>query len=143
LAEVATNNHQSETTSLTTFFANNGGNPHLNLDITEQQDLFENHDAQEHTTKLQEIHPLTQPEMSFAQVEQQEKADQYRYPAPAYSVGVLVWLNARHIITHCSSLRLDHECLGPFPILAIIGRYACSLQLPQTILIYYVFYIHL
>jgi hypothetical protein len=62
------NNHQSETTSITPIFTNNGCHPYSNFDIKEQQDLLENHNAQEHATKLQEIHSLIQAEMSFAQV---------------------------------------------------------------------------
>jgi hypothetical protein len=41
----------------------------------EQQNLLENHDAQEHSIKLQEIHSLIHAEMSFAQAKQQENAD--------------------------------------------------------------------
>jgi hypothetical protein len=67
LASLATNNYQLETTIVTSFFANNGVHPCLNFDITEQQDLLENHDAEEHAMKLQEIHPLIRAEMSFAQ----------------------------------------------------------------------------
>jgi hypothetical protein len=68
LAEFATNNHQSETTGVTPFFANNGCHPHLNFHITAQWNLLENHEVQEHATKLQEIHSLIQAEMSFTQV---------------------------------------------------------------------------
>jgi hypothetical protein len=51
LAEFTNNNHQSETTSVTPFFANNGCHPLLNFDMTEQQDLLENPDAKEYDTK--------------------------------------------------------------------------------------------
>jgi hypothetical protein len=66
LAEFATNNHQSETTGITSLFGNNGCHPPSNSDVTEQQDLLENHDVQEHAIKLQEIHLLIQAEMGFA-----------------------------------------------------------------------------
>jgi hypothetical protein len=68
LAEFATNNHQSETTSITPFIANNGCHPRLNFDIMEQWDLLEKHDVQEHATKPQEIHSLIEAVMSFTQV---------------------------------------------------------------------------
>jgi hypothetical protein len=139
LAEFASNNHQSETTSVTPFFANNVCHPHLNFDTTEQWDLLENQDAQEHTTKLQEIHSLIQAEMSFAQAKQQENTNQHCNPAPAYQVGDLVLLNVRNIVTCRPSVKLDHKQLSPFPILALIGKYAYHLQLPQTMLIHNVF----
>jgi hypothetical protein len=64
LAEFATNNHQSETTDITPFFANNSCLPFLNFDISEQWDLLENQDTQEHNTKLHGVHSLIQVEMS-------------------------------------------------------------------------------
>jgi hypothetical protein len=140
IAELATNNHQSETTSVSPFFHNNSCHPPLNFDITEQLALLENHNAQEHATKLREIHPLVQAAMRFAQAKQQEKAD-YN-PAPAYQVGDLVWLNMRNI-THRPSVKLDQKHLDPFPILALIEKYPCHLQLPRTMVIYNIFYINL
>jgi hypothetical protein len=38
---------------------------------------------------------------------------------------------------------LDYKQLGPFPILALIGKYACLLQLYQTMLIHNVFHVNL
>jgi hypothetical protein len=93
--------------------------------------------------KLQEIHSLIQAEMSFAQIKQQENTDWHCNPAPAYQVGDLVWLNVRNIITCRPSVKLDHKWLNSFPILALIGKYIYRLQLPQTMLIYYVFYVNL
>jgi hypothetical protein len=66
----------------------------LNFDITEQQDLLENQDTQEHTTKLQEIHSVIQAKISFAQARQQENADRHHNPVPAYQVEDTIWLNA-------------------------------------------------
>jgi hypothetical protein len=139
----ATINHQLEIIDVTPFFANNGCHPYLYFDITEQQDLLENDDAQEHAIKLQEIHPLIKAEMSFTQVHQQENTDQYRNPAPTYQLGNLVWLNARNIIMHHPSVKLDHTQLSSFPILVLIEKYACPLQLPRTMLIPNVFHVNL
>jgi hypothetical protein len=109
LTEFTTNNHWSETTGVTPIFSNNGSHPHLNFDLAKQQALLENHDVQECTTKLQEIHPLGQSKISFAQAKQQENADPHRNLVPAYQIGDLVWLNARNIITRHSSVKLDHK----------------------------------
>jgi hypothetical protein len=81
---LANNNHQPETTGVTPFFANNGCHPHSNFDIMEQQELLENYDTQEHVTKLQEIHPLAQAEMSFAQAKQLKNMERHCDLAPAY-----------------------------------------------------------
>jgi hypothetical protein len=104
---------------------------------------LENHDAQEHATKLQEIYLLIQAEMSFAQAKQQENTDRHHNLAPAYQVKDLFCLNARNIIMSHLSLKLDHKRLGPFPILALIRKYTCHLQLLRTILIHNVFHVNL
>jgi hypothetical protein len=72
LAEFTTNNHQSKTTTITPFLANNNCHPRLNFDIMEQQGLLENRDTQEHATMLQETHLFVQAEMSCAHAKQQE-----------------------------------------------------------------------
>jgi hypothetical protein len=79
----------SRTTGITPFFTNNGYHPGLNFDIMEQN-LLENHDAQEYATKLQEIYPLIQVGMHFTPAKQQESWDPYRNPAPADQVGDVV-----------------------------------------------------
>jgi hypothetical protein len=43
----------------------------------------------------------------------------------------------------CPSVKLDYKQLALFPILALVGKYACHLQLPQTMLIHKVFHINL
>jgi hypothetical protein len=58
MAEFATNIHQSETTNITPFFANNSCHPCSNVDIREHRGLLGNHDAQEYAIKPQEIHSL-------------------------------------------------------------------------------------
>jgi hypothetical protein len=83
---------------------------------------LENYDAQKLATKLQEIYSLIQAEKSFAQAKQQENADWPRNPTPVDQVEDLVWLNARNIITYRHSVKLDYKLLGPFLILALIGK---------------------
>jgi hypothetical protein len=68
--------------------------------------------------------------------------DRHHNPTPAYQVGDLVWLNVRNIIMRCPSVKQDYQRLTPSLILALIGEYACHLQLPQTILISIIFHIN-
>jgi hypothetical protein len=92
---------------VTSFFADNCYHPPLNFDIKQQWVLLENHDAQKHAMKLQDIHSLIQAEMSFAFAKPQENPDQHCNSAPAYQVGDLVCLNAENIIMCCPSVKLD------------------------------------
>ena len=70
-------------------------------------------------------------------------ADQSRSPSPRYRISDRVWLNARNITTRRRSVKLNHKRYGPFPIIDLIGKYACRLQLPPTTNIHNVFHISL
>jgi hypothetical protein len=91
---------------------------------------LENHDAQEHAMKLEEIHALIQAETSITEANQPENIDPHRNPALTYYMGYLVWLNARNNITYYPSVKSDHSQLGTFPTLTLVGKYTCHLQLP-------------
>lgn len=143
MAEFAANNQQSETTQTTPFLAYTGYHPRCSFDLAPTNLSSNNPEALEHATKLHEIHDLVRAEILYAQAKQQEDADRSRTPAPSYRVGDTVWLNARNIITRRPSVKLDHKRLGPFPIIALVGRYACRLQLPPAMKIHNVFHVRL
>jgi hypothetical protein len=56
---------------VTPFSINFDYHPHLNFDLTEQQDLMVKLDVQKQLTKLYEIHSLIQDEMGFMQAREQ------------------------------------------------------------------------
>jgi hypothetical protein len=143
MAEFAANNQHSETTQTTPFLAYTGYHPRCSFDLSPSGRTSENPTALEMATKLHEIHKIIRAEILYAQAKQQEDADKSRTPAPAYQIGDRVWLNARHITTRRPSVKLDHKRLGPFPITALIGKYACRLELPSTMKIHNVFHVRL
>jgi hypothetical protein len=145
LAEFAANNQCSETTMMTPFFANLGYHPRPSFDLvdTTQETIQVNPEAQELAARFQEIQQIVKEEMTYAQARQQDNADQRRLPAPSYQVGDQVWLNSRNIITRRPSVKLDHKRIGPFEIIALIGKYACRLRLPTTMQIHDVFHVRL
>ena len=130
MAKFAANNQQSETTQKTPFFAYTGHHPRCSFDLSPSTCLPENIEALETATKLNEIHELIRAEIRYTQAKQQEDADRSLVPAPVYQPGVKVWLNARNITTRRPGVKLDHKRLGPFPIIALVGKYACRLELP-------------
>jgi transposase InsO family protein/predicted aspartyl protease len=141
LAEFAMNNQQSETIQVTPFYANYGIHPRR---IPESTPLVQNHDiGEEYIQRLHDIQSNVQAEMLFAQAKQQECADRSRTPSPTYTIGDNVWLNARHITTRRPSVKLDHKRLGPFPVVGLVGKYACRLQLPITMKVHNVFHVRL
>jgi hypothetical protein len=141
LAEFAMNNQQSETTQVTPFYANYGVHPRR---IPENTPPGQNQDIDdEYIRRIHDIQSHVQAEMLFAQAKQQEYANQSRTPSPAYAIGDNVWLNARHITTRRPSVKLDHKRLGPFPVIELIGKHACRLQLPLTMKVHNVFHVRL
>ena len=143
MAEFAANNQQSETTQVTPFLAYTGCHPRCSFDLAPLTHLPENTEARETATKPHEIHELVRAEILYAQAKQQEDADRSRAPAPVYHPGDKVWLNARNITTRRPSAKLDHKRLGPFPVTALIGKYACRLELPATMKVHNVFHVRL
>jgi len=97
LAEFASNNHTSETTATSPFFANLEYDPRWQFDLTAAAH-HQPHDqgARSAVEALSEIHGHLRAEMRRAQLHHQESADEHRLPAPDYRVGDFVWLDARN-----------------------------------------------
>ena len=143
IAEFAANNQLSETSQVTPFLAYTGCHPRCFFDLAPPTHLPGHTQARETATKLHEIHELVRAKILCAQAKQQEYADRSRAPAPVYRPGDKVWLNARNITSRCPSFKLDHKCLVPFPVTALIGKYACHLDLPATTKVHNVFHVRL
>ena len=40
-------------------------------------------------------------------------------------------------------MKLDHKRLGPFPVIGLVGKYACKLELPTSMKVHNVFHVRL
>ena len=58
-------------------------------------------------------------------------------------MGDLVWLNAKDIITHQLSRKIDNRRLGPFKITRIVSPHAYELELPDSMKIHRVQHVSL
>lgn len=139
LAEFALNNQESETTKTTPFMANYGYHPKMGNTTLEHG--FS--DGEEHLKEIRDIQDMARSEMLYAQARYQDNADVSRIPAPVFKEGDLVWLDARNIKTRRPSTKLDHKRLGPFPVIGLVGKYACRLELPPSMKIHNVFHVRL
>jgi len=87
LAEFASNNHTSETTATSPFFANLGYDPRWQFDLTAAaHHQPDDQGARSAVEALSEIHDHLRVEMYRAQLRHQESADEHRLPAPYYRV---------------------------------------------------------
>jgi cytochrome oxidase assembly protein ShyY1 len=100
-------------------------------------------DGEEHLKEIRDIQDMARSEMLYAQARYQDNADVSRIPAPVFKEGDLVWLDARNIKTRRPSTKLDHKRLGPFPVIGLVGKYACRLELPPSMKIHNVFHVRL
>jgi len=132
LAEFAGNNHASETTGMSPFFANYGQDPLWQFDIRATRQP-EERQAMDLASKFQEITEHLQAEIARAQMAHQEQADKKRKPAPAYKIGDWVWFNAKNLSTQRPSRKLDHRRIGPYKITKVISPYAYEIDFPVTL----------
>ena len=89
---------------------------------------------------MDEVLTQLQANTALAQAKQQYHADQHRAPAPVHAVGSLVWLDARNIRTQRPAKKLDSKQLGPFKVVAAVGRRSYKLELPPSMRIHPVFH---
>jgi hypothetical protein len=138
LAEFACNNHVSETTGISPFFANYGYHPRLGvepshpcpptLSTTARAEHF---NANSIADRFQKIHEFLRQEIALAQDRQEAYANASRSPAPAYREGDKVWLDTRNIKTERPSKKLDDKFKGPFKVVKA-GSHSCTLDLPSS-----------
>jgi Chromo (CHRromatin Organisation MOdifier) domain len=82
-------------------------------------------------TDLDELHAELRIQMTKAQAHYQGPADRRRLPAPDFSIGQQVFVNAEHIRTTRPAKKLSEKFLGPFDIIARPGTHSWTLRLPD------------
>jgi len=117
------NNHASETTGTSPFFANYGYDPRKDL-LNEQTLQTDDQEARSFIVTMTELHAHVRTEMAYAQERQQENADRHRLPAPCFQVGDKVWLNAKNMKTRRPSRKLDNKRNGPYEVREKSGTHA-------------------
>ena len=139
-AEFFANNHDSETTGISPFYAETGFHPRTSLEPpADLSSLPHTRNEQRHADSIVErIHNLNnhlQQEMLWAQEQQAKYANRSRTPAPELRVGDKVWLDARYITTERTMKKLDYKKIGPYKIKRVIRRGAAyELDLPRAML---------
>jgi len=98
MAEFMGNNHASETTETSPFFANCGYDPRIDF-LDEQALPTDDQAARSFVVTMTELHAHLRTEMGDAQERKQENAGLRRLPAPSFQVSDKVWLNAKNIRT--------------------------------------------
>ena len=136
-AEFAYNNHISEATKCTPFFANSGQHPRMgtepfNVDITlRERDQAQQQIALNFAIKMNLINDTLRDQMTRAQTVYEEFANRRRDHTPVIKQGDMVWLDARNLATERPSKKLSNKFEGPFRVIRTIGTHASKLEIPE------------
>jgi len=96
MAEFMGNNHASETTGTSPFFANYSYDPRM--DFVDKQTLpTDDQEARSFVVTMTELHAHLRTEMGYAQDRQQKNVSRHRIPAPSFQIGDKGWLNPTNI----------------------------------------------
>lgn len=146
LAEFAINNHQSATTGVTPFYAVYGQHPRMGheppqgtrkLPAKQQIDISTADAFANEMARLTEILRL---EMTMAQAQHAEYANENRMPAPHYREGDEVWLETKNLSIERPARKLSEKFIGPFRIAEVMGPVTYRLELPPAMRIHDVFH---
>ncbi|KAH0609025.1 uncharacterized protein H6S33_001253 [Morchella sextelata] len=143
MAEFATNNHASETTKVSPFYANSGRNPRITFGPLEHGRTTAEDQANRIARDMKEVVDFLREEMLRVQRIQEESANRNRTPAPRYHLGDKVFLSTRHILTKRPSKKFDWKRIGPCNVKRIVNPYAYELELPRSMKIHPVFHVSL
>ena len=130
MAEFAFNNAPSATTGISPFFNNKGYHPnitvHPELEVTSAK-------AKEFAVNLDDLHQELRTQISEAQKRYQGPADSRRSAAPDFKIGDFAFVKATFLRTTRPSKKLSEKNLGPFEIIAQVGRLSFTLRLPEQL----------
>jgi len=138
MAEFAVNNHKSESTGVSPFYAVNGQHPLMGheppqptrrLLARQQLDVAA---ADKFAEGMKELTDYLHAEMKLAQARYAEQADKSRSPAPIFKKGDKVWLDTRNLKIERPSKKLSERYIGPYPVTEIISPAAYRLELPRS-----------
>jgi hypothetical protein len=111
------------------FEANNGFNPNFG-GIPCAKRCIPTIEAQ--LFRLKELQEELKECLAAAQDSMKTQFDQKIRDTPRWNVGDKVWLNSRQIATTRPKPKLDHQWLGPFPIIGKVFNSTYRLSLPES-----------
>ncbi|GIZ39172.1 hypothetical protein CKM354_000256300 [Cercospora kikuchii] len=140
MAQIALNNHKSETTQATPFFANYGRNPNLFGDPHSHPQADR---AMVATQDMKDIHKQLESRIQDSQKTIAKSRQDKRKMAPQLKKGDKVYLLTKNLRTRRKTKKLDQVKVGPFLIDEARGPVNYRLKLPRDAKIHPVFHISL
>ncbi len=138
-AEFAYSSSVFPATGLTLFYMDLGWNPKSPLDLMSAPHYIRVQSVEDHRAALEAIFKDAQAAY-LASREQERDRIKTKYIPPTYAVGDQVLLRSSAYKDHYSrqrpSTKLNSRRIGPFKILALVGKNAIRLELPDSMKIY-------
>ncbi|TQV90502.1 retrovirus polyprotein [Cordyceps javanica] len=149
LAEFAINNHRSETTGVSPFYAVYGQHPRSGIEPPTgvrklpQKQRLDVAAADKFAEWMTKLTTNLREEMDMAQSQHAEQANRSRSSAPTYKHGDKVWLDTRNLRIDRPSKKLSDKYIGPYEISEVISPATVRLDLPPSMKIHNVFHTNL
>jgi hypothetical protein len=140
IAELAINNHESETTGLSPFFANFGKHPNM---FMEPINAVHAEKALVAANKMIDLHGQLNKNIEKRNKTTELQANRTRRNGPQLKEGDKVYLLTKNLKTRLPSKKLDNVRVGPFLIEKVKGPVNYQLALPKDAKIHPVFHISL
>ena len=155
LAEFAANNHVSESTGVTPFYANYGRHPRFTSDCLEVDELLLQHKgpkrveqqmARDFALRMTNLHAKLRQELLLSAQIQTDAANASRAVHRQYHAGDQVYVSTKNFKTARPSKKLDLKFAGPYTVLRALGDedpLTYELDLPADLHVFNKFHVSL
>lgn len=135
LAEFHANSTVTAATGVSPFYATKGYNPRSGIEPATDTSLSwkmsrDSRAADNLIQRIESVKTFLKWNLAWASAKMEEQANKHRHPAPEFSPGDLVMLDARNIRTRQQSKGLSPKNLGPFIVKESYGGKATVSTLP-------------
>jgi hypothetical protein len=141
MAEFAANNHVSESTGVTPFYANVGRHPRMVEEVSQgtspslQQRLalvkLDEVKARDFASRMLDLQARLRKSLALAQATYTDAANLYRRVQNTYNIGDEVYVSMKNLPTTRASKSLDYKYAGPYKVTKVINNETYRLDLPS------------